>query len=73
MQLRTANRQQAKIKMAIQSPSGAGKTKSALLIAFGITQDWSKIAVIDTENNSADLYAHLGDFKVLPLVAPLYS
>jgi hypothetical protein len=26
--------------------------------------------VIDTENGSADLYAHLGDYNVLPLTAP---
>ena len=70
MQLQTANRKKAKIKMAIQGPSGAGKTYSALLIAFGITQDWTKIAIIDTENHSADLYAHLGEYQVLPITAP---
>jgi len=32
--------------------------------------DLSKVAIIDTENGSADLYAHLGDFNVLPLTAP---
>ena len=37
-----------------------GKTYSSLLIAYGMTADWSKIAVIDSENCSADLYAHLG-------------
>jgi hypothetical protein len=70
MELRKAERKQAKIKMGLQGPSGSGKTMSALLIAFGMTDDWSKIAVIDTENHSADLYAHLGDFQVLPLSQP---
>jgi len=70
MELRKAERKQAKIKMGLQGPSGSGKTMSALLIAFGMTNDWSKIAVIDTENHSADLYAHLGDFQVLPLSQP---
>jgi hypothetical protein len=42
---------------------------SALLLASGIT-DYSKIAVIDTENHSADLYAHLGDYSVLQLSKP---
>lgn len=70
MQLQTANRQQVKIKMALQGPSGSGKTFSALLLAFGLCGDWSKIAVIDTENNSSSLYAHLGGFKVLNLQAP---
>lgn len=43
---------------------------SALLIAFGLCGDWSRIAVIDTENNSADLYAHLGPYKTLSLEPP---
>ena len=52
MEIRKAQRKQAKIKLALQGPSGSGKTMSALLLASGIT-DWSKIAVIDTENHSA--------------------
>ena len=43
---------------------------SALLIAYGLCGDWTKVAVIDTENNSADLYSHLGAYNVLPLPAP---
>ena len=35
-----------------------------------MTGDWSKVAVIDTENHSAELYAHLGAYNVLPLNAP---
>lgn len=68
--LRKATRQKAKIKLGLSAVSGGGKTYSALLIAFGICNDWNKIAVIDTENNSADLYAHLGEFNVLQLNAP---
>lgn len=69
-QLRKATRQKAKIRLGLSAVSGGGKTFSALLIAKGLTGDLSKVAVIDTENNSADLYAHLGDYSVLPLVAP---
>lgn len=69
MDLRKAQRKQAKIKLALQGPSGSGKTYSALLLASGIC-DYSKIAVIDTENHSADLYAHLGDYNVLQLSKP---
>lgn len=68
--LRKATRQKAKIRLGLSAVSGGGKTYSALLIAFGICGDWDKVAVIDTENNSADLYAHLGDYSVLPLGAP---
>lgn len=67
MQLRKSSKKQAKIKLALQGPAGSGKTMSALYLAYGLCGDWSKIAVIDSENNSADLYAHLGGYNVLPL------
>ena len=70
MELRKTNRGQAKIRLALQGPSGSGKTYSSLLIAHGLCKDWSKIAVIDTENKSSDLYAHLGEYNVLALSAP---
>lgn len=70
MQLRKATRKKAKIRLGLSAVSGGGKTFSALQIAKGLVGDWSKIAIIDTENGSADLYAHLGDFNVLPLQAP---
>jgi len=70
MELRIAERKQAKIKLGLQGPSGSGKTYSALLLAYGLCSDWSKIAVIDTENHSADLYAHLGHYSVLNLSEP---
>ncbi|TRT87759.1 MAG: AAA family ATPase [Microcystis aeruginosa Ma_AC_P_19900807_S299] len=70
MQLQKAERKRVKLRLNISSPSGFGKTYSSLLLAYGLTGDWQKIAVIDTENNSASLYAHLGDFKTLPLSPP---
>ena len=70
MNLRKAERKQARIKMGLLGPSGSGKTFGALQIAYGLTGDWSKIVVIDTENHSADLYAHLGKFNVIGLGVP---
>ena len=71
MQLRKSERKQAKIKLAIQGSAGSGKTYSSLLLAKGLTNgDFSKVAIIDTENRSADLYAHLGDYSVLSMDAP---
>lgn len=67
MQLRVSSKKQAKIKLALQGCAGSGKTMSALLLAYGLCHDWTKIAVIDSENNSADLYASLGQYNVLPL------
>jgi hypothetical protein len=70
MELKQATRSQAKIKLGLQGCSGSGKTMGALLIAFGLCGDWTKIAVIDTENHSASLYTHLGKFFVVSLTAP---
>lgn len=70
MQIRKAERKKAKLRLGISAPSGAGKTYSSLLMAYGITGDWEKVGLIDTENGSGDLYANLGDYMVLPLEAP---
>ncbi|MBA6153943.1 AAA family ATPase [Gelidibacter maritimus] len=70
MKLHQAKRHQVKLRLGLSGASGFGKTYSALLLAHGITNDWSRIAIIDTENNSANLYAHLGDFNVLSLNEP---
>jgi hypothetical protein len=69
MELRPAQRSNVKMRVALHGPSGSGKTYSALQLAFGISQN-QVIAVIDTENGSAELYSHLGSFHVLPLSAP---
>lgn len=68
--LKKATRKQVKLRLNISAPSGAGKTYSALKMAKGICGDWSKVAVIDTENGSASLYSHLGDFSVIDLTPP---
>lgn len=70
MKLQKAERHQVKLRIGLSGPSGFGKTYSALLLAYGITNDWNKIAIIDTENKSASLYSHLGDFNVLSLEEP---
>lgn len=70
IQLKKAERKQVKLRLNISAPSGGGKTYSALLMAKGLVGDWSKVAVIDTENGSASLYSHLGDFNVIDLVPP---
>ncbi len=70
MQLKKATRKQVKLRLNISAPSGAGKTYSALRMAKGLCGDWSKVAVIDTENGSASLYSDLGDFNVIDLQPP---
>lgn len=71
MTLRKATRQKSKIRLGLSAVSGGGKTYSSLLIAKGLAKgDMSKVAIIDTENGSADLYTQLGDYNVLPLESP---
>jgi len=68
--LKKATRKQVKLRLNISAPSGAGKTYSALRMAKGLCGDWSKVAVIDTENGSASLYSDLGDFNTIDLTPP---
>lgn len=54
-----AVRTQKKLRAAIDGPSGAGKTYSTLRLAFAMKAAGlcKRIAVVDTENNAASLYA----------------
>lgn len=54
-------RRKSKLRMALMGVSGAGKTLGALYIAYGLTGDWSKIALIDTEHERGRLYAERED------------
>lgn len=67
MAIRKASKKHRFLKIGVGGISGSGKTMGALKVAHGITGDWEKICIIDTENNSADLYSDLGPFDVLPL------
>lgn len=64
---RKATRKAAKLRLGLVGPAGSGKTWDALNIALGIG---GRIAVVDTENSSAELYSHLGEYDVLVLHAP---
>lgn len=70
-------RKKAKLRMALTGVSGGGKTLGALFIAYGMTGDWSKVALIDTEHERARFYADrsdlgTGSFLYAPF-APPYS
>lgn len=62
-----AERKQSKLRLAITGASGSGKTTAALNIATGMG---GKIAVLDTENGSASLYADQFEFDVVNLAPP---
>lgn len=70
LQLKKAERKKAKIRLGLSGASGFGKTYSGLLIAKGLVGSWDKIALIDTENGSGELYSDLGDYNVITLEAP---
>jgi len=52
-----ASRQRKKARILLEGPSGAGKTKGALYLASGLA-DGKDIFLIDTERESASLYAN---------------
>lgn len=71
----TVTRQKSKLRMALTGVSGSGKTLGALYVAYGITGDWGKIALIDTEHERARFYANredlsTGAFLYQPMSAP---
>ncbi|MCM1055612.1 MAG: ATP-binding protein [Bacteroides sp.] len=61
IQFTKATRQKSKLRAALMGPSGSGKTLSALLMAYGITGDWGKVALIDTEHERGRFYANRTD------------
>ncbi len=67
MLFRKAEKRKAKLRLAITGTAGSGKTYGALLIAQGLG---GKIAMLDTENGSGDLYANLCDYDVGSITAP---
>ncbi len=64
-----AERKKAKLRLALCGPSGSGKTYSALLLAQGLATG-GKIALIDTENGSGELYADVADYDTATLRPP---
>ena len=64
---RKAERRKAKLRLAITGPAGSGKTYGALTLAQGLG---GRIAMIDTENGSGDLYADMCSYDVETLSAP---
>lgn len=70
MKLVKAQKKKVKLKLGMSGASGFGKTYGALKLAKGICGDWSKIALIDTENGSGSLYSDLGEYNTIDLKAP---
>lgn len=69
---RKAEKRQVKLKLGIQGPSGSGKTWGALALAKNLWPE-AKVLVVDTENESASLYADNFEFDTIPLDPPFES
>jgi hypothetical protein len=64
-----ATRQKVFLKLAFTGPTGSVKTYSANLLAAGLANG-GRIALLDTENQSASLYANRFRFDVLDISPP---
>ncbi len=71
MEFKNADRKDTRIKIGISGGAGAGKTKSAGLLAKGLQNgDMSYVGYIQTEPGRAQCYLDLGPFKVLEMSPP---
>lgn len=60
IQIREAQREGARLFIALAGISGSGKTYSALQLAYGLAgYDASKVGLLDTENRRGSLYADI--------------
>lgn len=64
---RKAEKKRSKLRLALIAPSGFGKTYSALRIATGLG---GKIAMIDTEAGSGDLYGQSFEYDIVTMNPP---
>ena len=66
-----ATREQLKGRVALDGPTGSGKTWTALAMAAAMAEaEGKKFAVVDTERRSASLYSDRFTFDTLPWLPP---
>ena len=70
MEIKKASQKAKKLRIGLSGASGFGKSFSALKMASGMTNDWEKICVIDSECSSSSLYSNLGSFNTIDINAP---
>lgn len=62
-----ATKTKSKLRLALTGTAGAGKSLGSLLIAKGLG---GRIAMIDTENGSGNVYSDITDYDICGLSAP---
>ena len=70
MEIKKASQKAKKLRIGLSGASGFGKSFSALKMASGMTNDWEKICVIDSECSSSSLYSNIGSFNTIDINAP---
>jgi hypothetical protein len=70
MELKRASQKGKKLRIGLSGASGFGKSYSALKMGFGMTNDWSKICVLDSECSASSLYFTLGNYNTIDISAP---
>jgi hypothetical protein len=68
MAFQKAEKKKAKLKLALAGATGSGKTFSALLLARKLAGPTGRIALIDSERGSAELYADRFQFDTDNLI-----
>ena len=63
---RKAERRKAKLRLAITGSAGSGQTYGALLVVQGLG---GRIAIIDTESDSGDLYSAVCEYDIMNINA----
>ena len=71
MAFQKAVRTQSRLRVALSGPAGSGKTWSALELASGLADKiGSRVALVDSESGSSNLYANTFDFDSMDLLDP---
>jgi energy-coupling factor transporter ATP-binding protein EcfA2 len=69
-----ATRRAKKLKIGVTGPTGSGKTYGALALGSALVKALGgRIALVDTENGSASLYADRFDFDTLDIDPPYHT
>jgi len=67
-----AQRKHAKLRLGLTGVSGSGKTFSALCIARGLVGEEGKIALVDTEAGSGELYGEQFNYDYARIIPPFH-
>jgi hypothetical protein len=62
-----------KARIVLQGAAGSGKSYSALLLAYGLCENYKHVAVIETCHRAIAHYQFFGEFQTVHIQAPYHS